>query len=357
MLQETIERHRRFWAGEGPSLILIPAPAEIAPTDGLSPALSTFTMDPAELYRREAARARAVLGWPTDGIPTVRPNFGVVFVPAIAGQGYLLQEGNMPWPGEPLSRDEILAAADVDVATSDLMRRAEAFYALHRESGAGETAAYHPDTQGVFDIAHMLWGTQLFYDVVDPSRSAWVGELLEVCLGLYVRVSRHIKALLGEPDGEMIHGHGTGQGVYFPHAGVRTSEDTAILFSPGSITEVIEPFIERSVAPFGGAFAHFCGRCPFLFERLCALEHIRAIDVQPGMHDPAWLLERCAESGTALHSRVEGLPGESWEAYARRIGGLVRSTGARCVLRATVHPSTREECADMAALWHELTAP
>ena len=80
MLQEKVERHRRFWAGEGPSLILIPAPGETAPSDRLSPALSTFTMDPVELYQREAARARTVLDWPTDGIPTVRPNFGVVFV-------------------------------------------------------------------------------------------------------------------------------------------------------------------------------------------------------------------------------------------------------------------------------------
>jgi len=357
MLHEQIERHKRFWAGEGSSLILIPAPAEIMPGDNVSPALSTFSMDPVELYEREAARARAVIGWPTDGIPAIRPNFGVVFVPAIAGQPYLLQEGQMPWPGEPLSRDAILAARTASISGADLMRRAKTFYALYRDSGAREIAAYHPDTQGVFDIAHMLWGQEIFYDVVDPSKRAWVNELLDICIDLYLRVSRHVKALLDEPEGSMIHGHGTGQGVYFPHAGVRTSEDTAILFSPASIEEVIAPIIERSVAPFGGAFAHFCGRCEFLFERLCRSPWIRAIDVQPGMHDPAWLLEQCAKSGTVLYSRIEGLPGESWEGYVRRIGGLVRSTGARCVLRATVHPSERGECEAMAHLWHELTAP
>ncbi len=357
MLQEQIERHKRFWAGEGPSLILIPAPGESRPTDGLTPAMSTFSMDPEALYERETARARTVLGWPTDGIPTVRPNFGVVFIPAIAGQPYLLQEGQMPWPGEPLTREAILAARSVDVGNADLMCRAEKFYALHHASGAPEIAAYHPDTQGVFDIAHMLWGEQLFYDVIDPSQRAWVGELLGVCLDLYLRVSQHVKALMDEPDGSMIHGHGTAQGVYFPHAGVRTSEDTAILFSPDSLEEVIAPFIERSVAPFGGAFAHFCGRCPFLFERLCRSTAIRAIDTQPGMHDPAWMLERCAASGTALYSRIDGLPGETWEAYVRRIGGLVRATGARCILRATVHPAERSECEDMLALWRELTTP
>ncbi|MDX9972999.1 MAG: hypothetical protein RBU21_08420, partial [FCB group bacterium] len=197
----------------------------------------------------------------------------------------------------------------------------------------------------------------IFYDVLDPASREWLTELLEICLDLYVRVSRHVKSLLDEPDTTMVHGHGTAQGIYFPHAGVRTSEDTAILFSPESIDEVILPFIERSVEPFGGAFAHFCGNCEFLFERLCRSPWIRAIDVQPGMHDTAWLLEQCAAHDTVLYSRIDGLPGETWEPYVRRIAGLVRSTGARCILRATVFPSDRNECAAMAGLWHELTLP
>ncbi|MDX9972848.1 MAG: hypothetical protein RBU21_07660, partial [FCB group bacterium] len=136
MMQELIERHERFWKGEGPSLILIPAPAEVAPTDGLSPALSTFSMDPDTLWERELARAQSVIGWPTDGIPTVRANYGVVFVPAIAGQSYLLPEGQMPWPGKSLDRDAIRAARSVNLSETDMMRRAEAFYAHYRASKA-----------------------------------------------------------------------------------------------------------------------------------------------------------------------------------------------------------------------------
>ena len=355
-MQDLIERHRRFWSGEGPSLILIPAPGESAPTDGLSPALTTFSMDPEILWDREVARARTVIDWPTDGIPTVRANLGVVFAPAIAGQSYQVPEGQMPWPGEPLSREAIRAIRSVSVTSSDMMRRAEAFYTRYRNAGEDQIAAYHPDTQGVFDIAHMLWGEQIFYDVIDPSCREWIDELLAICLDLYVRISRHIKTVLSEPNETMIHGHGTAQGIYFPHAGVRTSEDTAILFSPASIEEVIAPIIERSVISFGGAFAHYCGRCPFLFERLCQSPWIRAIDVQPGMHDVAWCLEQCAQTDTVLYSRVEGLSGESWESYVRRIGGLVHSTGARCILRATVFPAERQECEAMRDLWRELTA-
>ena len=157
-------------------------------------------------------------------------------------------------------------------------------------------------------------------------------------------------------DCAMIHGHGTAQGVYFPHAGVRTSDDTAILFSPESIANVILPIITRSAAPFGGAFAHFCGRSEDLFQQLCRSASIKAIDVQSGMHSAAWLLEQCAEHDTVLYSRIEGNPGESWKSYVDRIGGLVRSTGARCILRPTVFPTERSACAAMLDRWRELTA-
>ena len=75
-------------------------------------------------------RAEPLVDWPTDGIPTVRPNLGVIFIPTMAGLGYKLPEGQMPWPGEPLSREAIRAAADVDVADTELMRLAEEFARL-----------------------------------------------------------------------------------------------------------------------------------------------------------------------------------------------------------------------------------
>ncbi|MBI4556813.1 MAG: hypothetical protein HY706_04455 [Candidatus Hydrogenedentes bacterium] len=350
-LEEKIHRHEAFWRGEGPSLILIPGPEPAGSVN-----YAQQSADPRLMWEYEVNRARAVIDWPTDGIPTARPNLGVVFIPAIAGQNYRLRDGQMPWPGEPLTEEAIRAVCDVDVSRSEMMGRAATFYACHRESGEHNVIAYHPDTQGVFDIAHMLYGKGIFYDVIDDARGHWVHELLDTCLDLYIRVSRHLKQLLDQSSTTMIHGHATAQGVYLPHAGVRVSEDTATLFSPRTIEEVIMPYVERAAMPFGGAFAHFCGRCEFLFEQLCRSSWIRAIDLQHGMHDPRWLLERCAESRTVLYSRIEAQDGETWPDYTRRLAGLVKETGARCVLRPTVYPAHREECAAMRDLWHEFTA-
>jgi len=97
------------------------------------------------------------------------------------------------------------------------------------------------------------------------------------------------------------------------------------------------------------------GLNPF-FERLCACELVRAIDLgNPEKYDPRWLLERCAGSATVLYSRLPALEGELPVAYVRRLGMLVRETGVRVILRATVEPRNREEAQEMLETWRQVT--
>jgi hypothetical protein len=297
-----------------------------------------------------------VIDWPTDGIPTVRPNLGTIFVPALTGQEYLVQVGQMPWVCAPLSRGAIVRSHGAALARAEVMRLAEAFYRIHAESGERSVAAYHPDTQGVFDIAHLLYGEAIFLDMMDSEKQAWLVELLEICLNLMVEATRCIKRFLGESDEVMMHGHATPQGVYFSNAGIRISEDTATLISPRSIERFVLPQIEKAASFFGGAFVHYCGLHQAFFEMLCKMPCVRAIDLgNPDMYDTRWLLERCAETGTVLFSRIAGKPDEQWKTYTRRLGELVRETGARCILRPLVYPQNREQCLDMKEMWHDLT--
>jgi len=349
------ESHGAFWRGEGPSLILIPAARQ--DLYDLNNYPSRFH-DPRAMWESEMRRAEPLVGWPTDGILTVRPNLGVIFVPAMAGQNYQLPGDAMPWPGEPLTRDAIRAIRTMEVGRSETMRLAAEFYAIHAASGCQDIAPYHPDTQGVFDIAHLLWGDDLFCDIADPEQSDWIDELLALSLELYLKATGHVKCMMGEPAASMIHGHGTSQGVFFPNAGVRMAEDTATLLSPAMIERLIVPSIEKAAARFGGTFAHFCGKHTNFFEQLCRSEAVRAIDLgNPEMYDTRWLLERCAESRTVLYSRMAAEPGEGWQVYVRRLAALVRETGARVILRPLVFPAGRDECAAMRDLWHELTMP
>jgi len=361
---EKIERHKAFWDGEGPSLILVPPGRNMkeiwqVQIYNTSEYRERF-YNPEKMWESEMSRARSVLDWPTDGIATVRPNLGVIFVPSMAGQKYEIREGLMPWCGEALSPERIRAARDVDVAETELMRLAAGFYRIHSERSEAQVAAYQADTQGIFDIAHLLYGDAIFYDIMDEKKTAWVDELLEICLDLMVRAARHVKELIGEEDDSMIHGHGTEQGVYFSNVGLRISEDSPAMISPELIDRFVMGPIERCAEQFGGVFMHYCGRHEHFFERLCRCEGVQAIDLgNPESYDTRRVFELCGETNTVLYSRVAPEEDEksegNWEKYVRRLAGLVKGAGARCILRPLVFPAGREECATMVELWHELT--
>ena len=350
---QKIEAHRRFWNGEGPCLILIPTPnIELYDLEGYPERFE----NPQLMWEAEMRRAELVRDWPTDGIPTVRPSLGVIFIPATMGLSYLIHDGQMPWPGESLSRETIRRCREIEITQTHLIQLAEEFYRIHRHSGPDDMIAYHADTEGVFDIAHLVYGNEIFCDMADESQGAWIHELMEICLDFYVRIVRHLKGILGETNESMIHGHGTPQGVYFPTAGTRISEDTVTLVSPKMVDKFILPYLERSVEVFGGGFVHYCGYHETLFESLCRSPHIRAIDLgNSDMHDLRHLFECCAETGTVLCSRVAALDGENWREYVRRVTGLIQETGARCILRPMAAPENRDECAEMLELWHEGT--
>jgi hypothetical protein len=361
---EKIEMHKAFWNGEGPCLILVP------PARDMKEMWQVQIYDtgdyrerfynPAKMWENEMARAKPVVDWPTDGIPTVRPNLGVIFVPSMAGQKYEIREGLMPWCGEPLRPEQIRAARDVDVTQAELMQLAADFYRIHREHSGADIAAYQADNQGIFDIAHLLYGDAIFYDIMDEKKTAWVRELIEICLNLMVRVVRHGKKLIGEDDTSMVHGHGTEQGVYFPDVGIRISEDSPAMIPPEQIDRFVVGPIEWCAKQFGGVFMHYCGRHEYFFERLCRCEGVKAIDLgNPESYDTRRLFELCAETNTLLYSRIAAEEEEKsrgdWEAYVRRLAGPVKDTGARCILRPLVFPQGRDECVAMLDLWHELT--
>ncbi len=214
MLEERIERHRAFWEGKGPSLILIPA--FTGPQYDTDDYPERFE-NPQLMWEAEMRRARTIVDWPTDGIPTVRPNLGVIFIPGIVGQNFEVKPEQMPWPGDPLSREEIRRFLSQDIETGEMMARARRFYEIHRASGEKEVLAYQPDTQGIFSLAHLFYGDKIFTDLAeDPG---WVRELMDITATVHYEVVRALKTCLGEADGEMAHGHSSPNGVYFPNAG------------------------------------------------------------------------------------------------------------------------------------------
>jgi hypothetical protein len=87
------------------------------------------------------------------------------------------------------------------------------------------------------------------------------------------------------------------------------------------------------------------------------LPEIIAIDLgNPEKYNIKSLMERCADTGTILYSRIAEEPGERWKDYINRIGDMVTKTKARVILRPRVFPESKEECKEMQSIWHSLTS-
>jgi len=360
-MKEKIQRHKEFWTGERKTLLFLPIP-ELGKLDPNTETLGKYDTanynerfySPRKMWESETRRAKRVVEWPTDGIPAVRPNLGTIFIPAIAGQHFHIPEGQMPWVGDTLSVEEIESLLPLDVASAEIMQLAEDFYKIHSQSELTEIAAYQPDTQGVFDLAHLLYGEDLFLEMVtDPVK---VHTILDVAYHLYLEVSLHLKKIMSESHSEMIHGHGTPQGLYFSGVGVRMSEDSAQMISPKMIDEFVIPNIVKASDPFGGTFIHFCGKHEALFQKMCELEEVQAIDLgNPEEYSLEWLFQVCAETDTVFYSRVMPENGENWRQYIRRIAEAQNRHRTKCVIRSLQQITDFDVAYNAYQLWHELT--
>ncbi len=312
-IEQRKQQHIDFWNGRGGSLIFIPA-AGIFQYD-VNDYRRRFC-NPSAMLDSEIDKAAMVIDWPTDGLPAVRSNLGTIFIPAIAGQDYMINDGQMPWPGGHFSVERIEAAANIGINDSEVLKLALELYGILKKQGRKDIFAYHPDTQGIFDILHLLRGDELFYEMSDERNAKQTHRLLDAVTELYIKVSKLLKAAIGEEGSRMVHGHGTPQGLYFPNAGVRLSEDTATLLSPSMIDEFVVPYMRKAAAPFGGAFVHYCGRHQHLYDAVTACDFVRAIDLgNPEMYVTTQLLDRCAQTGTVFYGKLAANEGEIWQDY------------------------------------------
>jgi hypothetical protein len=350
-LAEKIKIHRSFWEGEIDNLIFIDY-GEIAKYETVD--YEKLFYNPELMLESEIERAKPVIDWSTDGIPALRANLGTIFIPAIAGQEYKIRDNQMPWTGEALEYSEILEVSGADILNAEIYQLAKRFYDLAKPRGVdSQYLLYQPDTQGVFDILHLLYGNDIFIEMAEEDKNEKVKNCLKACLELYVNVTKEIKKIIGEDHESMFHGHGTPQGLFFPHTGTRISEDTATLLSPKMIDEFIIPIIEESIKPFGSGFVHFCGHHKYFYESVCDLEVVDAVDLgNPEMYDAEWLLDICANTNTVFFGKIASFEGEDWESYLTRVKRIIKKTGAKCVLRSDIIPDNFKQAEDMYRFWH-----
>ncbi|GAH86993.1 unnamed protein product, partial [marine sediment metagenome] len=128
----------------------------------------------------------------------IRCNYGTVIMPSIFGTDFKLTENSMPWSFHVKSRDEIHRILEKGIPGFEnglgkkCFETAEYYMEVLSNYPKLKKAIviYHPDLQGPFDVAHLIWGSDIFLALYDCPEL--VHKLLEYLLNLVGCVMRVI---------------------------------------------------------------------------------------------------------------------------------------------------------------------
>ncbi len=163
---------------------------------------------------------------------------------------------------------------------------------------------YHPDCQGPMDCVELLYGSQLFLDIIE--HPDLVKSLLRLCTDTYIAFMTKWLQIVPQ------------QNLYTVHWGmlqkgnIMLRDDSAMNFSPQMFVEFIRPYDEELLQTFNGGCVHFCGRGDHYIEKMSKMSDLYGINLsQPECNNMDVIFNNTIDKGL----KILGLK----EATARKV--------------------------------------
>ena len=324
------ETQRRMWedaarfnkigtdTGDGPPLLLTAGLPE--PYDGFD------RYNPGEIHHDKDKMllngmldmAGAAFGG-MQAVPSLRANMGCGIFPSMFPgiKQRLFYDARMPWVVEHLSKERISALGDGDIGETDEFKLALEHMEYLAAQTAGTGAFVYPlDVQGPFDIAHLVYGDAIFYDLYDDP--PFIRHLMD--LSRHAIITGLEECLKRIPGSDEYIAHYNSVALPRSLGGIKLSEDTSTLISNDHLDEYAVPATARVLDHFGGGYVHYCGKHEGLFERLLGLPLVRGFNFgNPEFHDMDAMLARMASAGKVYYGGVNALPGETRRGFFARV--------------------------------------
>ncbi len=322
---EQVERSRRrqvaLWTREVPDAWPICCSGALtAEQDALLPAadFKEAFNNPERMLASQLRGALAMLNGHSDAVPSIRVNFGTGVALACVGLEQAVYEDKMPWLHDHLSKEQISNMTPDDIVPRGSFESGLEYMRHFRDILGDDVAVYCMDTQGPFDLAHLMHGDELFLALYDDP--PFVHHLMELCLELGKRIHHWMKEINGEAANTLHHSNA----VYAENMGIRVCEDTTVLISPEAMDEFALPYTRRLAQEFGGAWIHYCGRNDHLTRKICQIPEVRGINFGhiPGKeHDHPFEedMDLIASSGKVYYGNWPKRAGEDDRAYLERL--------------------------------------
>jgi len=272
----------------------------------------------------------------SDAQLSVRANFGTGFLASVFGLRQEVFPDKMPWLKERLPKERIASLHPEDlgeISGAGLIPKAVHYYRFFASQSKGRFGLYLPDTQGPFDLAHLIRGDEIFTDLHDDP--GFVRHLLSLCTKVYVEASLFLKRVIGEPPERGLH-----YTLWMEGGGVRVCEDTSTLISASHYERIVLPFLREALKPFGGGWVHFCGRGHHLIEVYLEVPEVKGINLgNPELYDFSKLLPRIAKAGKFYYGTIPREEGESARDYFLRVLSLLGGEKRGLILQCPYDPS------------------
>ncbi len=273
---------------------------------------------PEKMLCREVRGACVTGNARSDAVPSVRANLGTGILLSCLGLEQETFPDKMPWLKQHLSKAEISKLTFDDLRPRGSFARGLEMMRFFREVLNNALPIYVMDTQGPFDLAHLILGDDLFLELYDDP--PFVHHLMTLCTELGRRTHRWMKEIIGEPVTKLHHCNI----LYSDSFGIRICEDTTALLDEKNIREFAIPYSRELAREFGGAWVHYCGYNEALTNAILEAPEFRVLNFGhiPGheqdirFHE---VMEKFAVNGKVNLNNWPLLPGETVKNYLKRM--------------------------------------
>jgi len=314
------ERQARFWRGEPNAVAPIICSGALRPEQERipDPDFKQAFEDLDLMIFSQVRQACAMANGRSDAVPSVRGNYGTGVLLSCLGLEQDVFPDKMPWLRQHLTREQVAALEPDDIQVRGTFARGLEFMQKVRDLFGDRLPVYCMDTQGPFDLAHLIIGDDLFFLLHDDPPLA--AHLMDIAVELGMRTHAWMKTINGEAANTFTHSNS----IYAENIGLRICEDTSAIVGPELIETVCLPASRRLAAHFGQAWTHYCGRNDHLTAAICAAPELIGLNFGhiPGHeqdHPFDADMARCRDSGTRYVGNWPLLPGESGTDYLQRL--------------------------------------
>lgn len=137
---------------------------------------------------------------------------------------------------------------------------------------------YHPDTQGPLDIAELLWGGEMFYELYDDPD--FVHTLMQLITNTYVCFLDHWFEMY--PNRKDLNVHWG----YWMSGNICLRDDSAVNLSPEQYAEFALKYDKYLLDYYGGGMVHYCGKGDHFINQLVSIKSLTGINLsQPHLNN------------------------------------------------------------------------